>query len=177
MIAKLSSCELAHSIFMAWGGHRFSYKKQYREAFERALKSRDPEDLPISRNQNQDMVWIERIKSDHEMWCYGDHVIRNPYHVISFRQAFDFITGLIDESGLLKLVAPEQSLPPYDPANTTITPIQMSQLDASHDHSGIKRSDVIRYLRAEACRDVPERWSPADIPRIMRVLADYLERS
>ncbi len=48
---------------------------------------------------------------------------------------------------------------------------------SADDHSGVRRTDVVRYLRAEACRDVPDQWWGADLQRLMRVLADYFDRT
>lgn len=48
---------------------------------------------------------------------------------------------------------------------------------SADDHSGVRRIDVVRYLRAEALRDVPDQWWEAEVKRMMRVLADYLDRT
>ena len=45
------------------------------------------------------------------------------------------------------------------------------------DHDGLKCEDVIRYLRAEATRDVSEPWSARWMPGQLRYVADYLADS
>ena len=45
------------------------------------------------------------------------------------------------------------------------------------DHDGLKCEEVIRYLRGEACRDVPDNYNASTVITMLRFIADYLDTS
>lgn len=99
----------------------FAVRASNGPAFEHALLTCDSGQLP----SGPFAIWTEPMMGDYEEACYRAWgIVRNPYHTLTGEMALHLMLSLTTPEKVLRLVAPDQCPPPFDPANITITPIR-----------------------------------------------------